>query len=51
MTREEMIEQIVAFFEQLSEENKDKFIAALRAGIGCNQEPLQDSRPTADSEA
>lgn len=40
MTREEMMEQIVAFFEQLSEENKDKFIAALRAGIECNQEPL-----------
>ena len=51
MNRQEVIEQIVACFELLSDENKDRFIAALKAGIECNQEPLQDSRPTADSEA
>lgn len=51
MNRQKTIEQIVACFERLSDENKDRFIAALKAGIECNPKPLQDSRPTADSEA
>lgn len=36
MSREEIIAEIVKVFEQLSEENKDRFISALKQGIECN---------------
>lgn len=42
MSREEIIAEIVKLFEQLSEENKDRFIFALKQGIECNPTLSED---------
>lgn len=44
MNRQEVIAEIVNLFEKLTEENKDKFIAALKSGNEYNQQLSKDSR-------
>ena len=44
MNREEVIAEIVRLFDGLSEENKEKFILALRSDSGYNQQLSEDSR-------
>lgn len=48
MNRQEVIAEIVRVFEKLTEENKEKFMLALKANTEYNQQPSKDSRRSTD---